>query len=91
MGPPRPPPTRIIVDEFGREYIEPPRPPMRQSAAPAIRQGEPEVVYDRAPPRAVSRLGRPEGYAEEGVVYAGSPATYGMARRVSDPARIRLS
>jgi hypothetical protein len=58
MPPPRAPVRRIIVDEYGREYIEPPRPHtvVRPSAVPVARREEPEVIYERTVPvRAVSR------------------------------------
>lgn len=73
--PPRMAATRIVVDAFGREYIEPPRP---QSVV-AERQ---EIVYARPPPpRAVTR--RPEGYDDEVMVYEPtSPVAYAPQRRV---------
>lgn len=65
MPPPRAPVRRIIVDEYGREYIEPPRPApvVRASVAPGARLEEPEVIYERTiPARAVSH--RPEIYQD---------------------------
>ncbi|KAL4722808.1 hypothetical protein ACLX1H_010046 [Fusarium chlamydosporum] len=83
MAPHRPPPTRIIVDAYGREYIEPPRPTIiRQSAAPHARSGEPEVIYERAPPR------RPQGmetYDEGGAVYRRRSPSYMPRRVVTQP------
>ncbi|KAJ4138216.1 hypothetical protein NW768_002037 [Fusarium equiseti] len=83
MAPNRPPPTRIIVDAYGREYIEPPRPTIiRQSAAPHARSGEPEVIYERAPPR------RPQGmetYDEGGAVYRRRSPSYMPRRVVTQP------
>ncbi|WXC66466.1 hypothetical protein SNK03_012244 [Fusarium graminearum] len=83
MTPHRPPPTRIIVDAFGREYIEPPRPTIiRQSAAPHARSGEPEVIYERAAPR------RPQGaetYDEGGAVYRRRSPSYMPRRVVTQP------
>ncbi|CAG9997834.1 unnamed protein product [Clonostachys byssicola] len=85
----RPPPTRIIVDSFGREYIEPPRPPVRQSVAPTIGHGEPEILYERAPPRAVSRHLGPLTYEEPGIVYPRATSAYPYPRRVvTQPERI---
>ena len=73
--PPRVPATRIVVDAFGREYIEPPRPQ-------SVLAERPEIVYARPPPpRAVTR--RPEGYDDEVMVYEStSPAGYAPQRRV---------
>jgi hypothetical protein len=83
MAPHRPPPTRIIVDAYGREYIEPPRPAIiRQSAAPHARSGEPEIVYERAQPR------RPQGtetYDEGGAVYRRRSPSYMPRRVVTQP------
>jgi hypothetical protein len=76
----RPPPARIIVDEFGREYIEPPPPSARHSLAPAPRLAEPEVYYERV--RAPSRYPEPGHYEEGGVVYTRPPSAYAMPRRV---------
>jgi len=74
MPPPRAPVRRIIVDEYGREYIEPPRPAVvRASVAPGARPDEPEVIYERTvPAQAVSR--RPEIY-EDTPLY-GQPSPY---------------
>ncbi|KAJ2896037.1 hypothetical protein MKZ38_005922 [Zalerion maritima] len=80
MGPPRS--TRIIVDQYGREYYEPARPAaIRQSVAPTSRHSDPEVIYERALPREASR--RPDAFDDGGVVYArrASP-TYAVPRRV---------
>jgi hypothetical protein len=82
MGQPRPQPTRIIVDSFGREYIEPPRPILRQSVAPPVQYTEPEVTYERQPARAVSRHPGPGAYDDGSVVYTRAVSTYPMPRRV---------
>lgn len=82
MGPPRPP-TRIIVDQFGREYIEPPRPPIlsRDGAIPEPRPVDSDMLYGRPPPsRAMSR--RPEVYEEEMTTYRPAESTYPPPRRV---------
>ncbi|KAH8912213.1 hypothetical protein BR93DRAFT_963401 [Coniochaeta sp. PMI_546] len=87
MPPPRAPVRRIIVDEYGREYIEPPRPPpvVRASVAPAARLEEPEIIYERTvPARVASR--RPDIY-EDAAMYGQpvpsySPANAPYARRV---------
>ncbi|KFH47812.1 hypothetical protein ACRE_013510 [Hapsidospora chrysogenum ATCC 11550] len=82
VGQPMPPPTRIIVDSFGREYIEPPRPTMRQSVAPVSSYGT-EIVYERPPPRAVSRHPGPATYDDSrSVVYTRASSAYPGPRRV---------
>lgn len=74
MLPPRKP-MRIVVDEYGNEYIDPsPIAPARQSMAPPTRYREPEVVYERAPMRAVSARVPVDTYEEGGVVYERAPA-----------------
>lgn len=85
--PPRAQATRIYIDEFGRGYIEPPRPPAptRQSVAPSSRPVE-NVVYEHPPPpaRAVSRM--PEAYGD-GVIYrrVSSPAYAAPRRVITEP------
>ncbi|CAN8102349.1 unnamed protein product [Discula destructiva] len=58
MGPPQLPASRVVIDEFGREYIEPPsrQEPVviRRSFAPRPVYGDREEVYD--PSRATSRV-----------------------------------
>lgn len=78
MPPPRAPPRRIVVDAFGREYLEPVR------SATVIRE---EVVtdhrgpYEQAlPPRAISR--RPEPLDDGAVVYRPASPVYAAPRRV---------
>ncbi|KAH6673573.1 hypothetical protein B0J14DRAFT_591060 [Halenospora varia] len=75
MAPPRQP-VRIIIDEHGREYIDPASTAVsRQSVAPVSRYREPEVIYDRGPVRTIS--GRPpvDTFEEDGVIYRrASPA-----------------
>ncbi|RTE72947.1 hypothetical protein BHE90_012618 [Fusarium euwallaceae] len=86
MAPPRPPPTRIIVDAFGREYIEPPRPTViRHSVAPPARSGEPEIIYERAAPRALPKQTGMETYEEGGTVYRRPSPTYIPRRVVTQP------
>ncbi|KAF4460966.1 hypothetical protein FALBO_12252 [Fusarium albosuccineum] len=85
MAPPRPPPTRIIVDAFGREYIEPPRPTViRHSVAPPARSGEPEIIYERPAPRAISRHAGMETY-EGGALYRRPSPSYMPRRVVTQP------
>jgi hypothetical protein len=82
VGQPMPPPTRIIVDSFGREYIEPPRPAIRQSVAPGPSYGT-EIVYERPPPRAVSRHPGPATYDDSrSVLYTRASSAYPGPRRV---------
>ncbi|KAJ9155110.1 hypothetical protein NKR23_g2548 [Pleurostoma richardsiae] len=88
MGPPRAPPARIVVDEFGREYIEPPPPPpsvVRHSVAPSAQSaGETEVIYERtAAIPTVSKMPEADTFQQEGVVYRRvSPGPYSVPRRV---------
>ncbi|KAF4440575.1 hypothetical protein F53441_12266 [Fusarium austroafricanum] len=83
MAPHRPPPTRIIVDAFGREYIEPPRSTIiRHPAAPPTLPGESDILYERAPVR------RPQGietYEEGGAVYRRRSPSYMPRRVVTQP------
>lgn len=81
--PPRQQPTRIVVDAYGREYIEPPRPAVvRHSAAPPVHHGESEIIYERAAPRALSRHPGTESYEEGGVIYRRPSPQYSFPRRV---------
>ncbi|KAF7558739.1 hypothetical protein G7046_g5424 [Stylonectria norvegica] len=84
IGPPRQPPTRIVVDAFGREYIDPPRTAAaRPSVAPPPRLSDPEIVYERPAPRAITRHAGPVSYEEAGAVYRRASPPYGaMPRRV---------
>lgn len=63
MAPPRRP-MRIVLDEFGNEYLEP-----IPTMAPPPRYREPELLYERAPSRAVSARMPVEAYDEGGIVY----------------------
>ncbi|XXG99190.1 suppressor of deletion of TFIIS [Hypoxylon texense] len=88
MAPPAPPPARIIVDQYGREYIDPPRPSTvaRQSVVPAPRPSEREIVYERVPVpmRAPSRLPA-ETFEEDGIVYRRASPTYAPRRVITQP------
>ena len=80
-----PQPARVVVDESGREYIEPPRPApivARHSLAPQARRGESEVVYERVgpPPQAATRM--PDTFEENGVIYRRASPGYVAPRRV---------
>ncbi|KAK4238392.1 hypothetical protein C8A03DRAFT_43860 [Achaetomium macrosporum] len=78
MPPPRAPPRRIIVDAYGREYLEPARP------ATVIREevvAEPRGPYERVlPPRAVSR--RAEPLDDDAALYRPASPAYAAPRRV---------
>lgn len=80
--PPRPP-TRVMVDSYGREYIEPAL-SARQSVAPLPRSGEPEVIYERRPPtQSLSgHHGAGVPYNESGVVYTRPLSVYDPVNRV---------
>ncbi|KAK5651564.1 hypothetical protein OQA88_11929 [Cercophora sp. LCS_1] len=76
MPPPRTVPTRILVDTYGREYIEPPR-------ATTIIEASPYTgaqVFSVPPPRAVSR--RPEANDDNGMLYDTTSPAYSISRRV---------
>lgn len=80
MGPPRQP-VRVVIDEYGREYIDPtPVPVLRQSVAPPIRPRDPEFYYER-PVRAVSSR-VPVEYEDNGVIYRRFSPALPPARRV---------
>ncbi|KAG9245739.1 hypothetical protein BJ878DRAFT_540952 [Calycina marina] len=84
MGPPRRP-IRIIIDEHGREYIDPspPPPPVpRFSVAPQPRYREQDVVYERAPTRAVSSRAPVDTYEDDGVLYRRQSPPPPIVRRV---------
>lgn len=81
-GQPRPP-SRLLVDSFGREYIEPPRPVVRQSVGPPVHRGEPEIVYERAVPRPAPRhVAPPPAFDDGHMVYTRASSAYPMPRRV---------
>ncbi|KAG5947237.1 hypothetical protein E4U53_006448 [Claviceps sorghi] len=83
MVPPRPAPARILVDAYGREYIEPSHHiPSRLSMASPSRHGEHEVLYERLPPRTVSRHPVPGAYEDDGLVYSAPAPMYALPRRV---------
>ncbi|KAI0888654.1 uncharacterized protein GGS22DRAFT_152092 [Annulohypoxylon maeteangense] len=85
MAPPAPPP-RILVDQYGREYIEPPRASTasRHSAVPGPRPSEREVIYERVPARVPSRMSR-ETFEEDGIIYRRASPTYPPRRVVTQP------
>ncbi|KAH8156067.1 hypothetical protein CIB48_g12180 [Xylaria polymorpha] len=87
MPPPSAPPRRIIIDEYGREYIEPIHTATmsRQSVVPSARPGEHEVVYERTPIRATSRIPAPEIVGEDGVIYRRASPGYAHRRVITQP------
>jgi hypothetical protein len=83
MGPPRKP-LRIVIDEYGNEYIDPtPVPSMRQSVPPPIRYRESELVYERAPVRAVPTRTPIIEYDEERNTYRRASPALALPRRVA--------
>jgi hypothetical protein len=86
MAPPRPPP-RIVRDQFGREYLEPgpPPPALRQSAVPVGRPAEHELIYERAPVRAASRIPGPETFERDGVIYRRASPAPAPRRVITEP------
>ncbi|KAI0525906.1 hypothetical protein F5B22DRAFT_588212 [Xylaria bambusicola] len=86
MPPPSAPPRRIVIDEYGREYLEPVRTPVsRQSVVPPTRPGDHEIVYERAPIRATSRVPAPEIIGEDGVIYRRASPGYAPRRVITQP------
>ncbi|KAI1476350.1 hypothetical protein F4774DRAFT_393193 [Daldinia eschscholtzii] len=85
MAPPAPPP-RILVDQYGREYFDPPRPSAvaRHSIVPPPRSSEREVVYERVPLRAPSRMAG-ETFEEDGIIYRRASPTYAPRRVITQP------
>lgn len=78
----RPQPARILVDAYGREYIEPPRQIIRHSVAPSPLPGEPDRLYERAPTQAASRYPSGAALEERGYMYAQPPSPYNAPRRI---------
>ncbi|KAI1107019.1 hypothetical protein F4804DRAFT_257661 [Jackrogersella minutella] len=85
MAPPAPPP-RIVVDQYGREYLEPPRASTiaRHSVVPAPRSSEREIIYERVPMRAPSRMPA-ETFEEDGIIYRRASPVYAPRRVVTQP------
>ncbi|KAK3688116.1 hypothetical protein B0T22DRAFT_458753 [Podospora appendiculata] len=76
-----PPPTRILVDAYGNEYLQPPRQQTIVREVSEYRPAEADLMYGRPSlPRAVSR--RPDMYEENGVVYRPASPTYAAPRRI---------
>ncbi|KAI2624377.1 hypothetical protein GGR54DRAFT_573820 [Hypoxylon sp. NC1633] len=79
-------PSRIVVDQFGREYIDPSRPGTvaRHSVVPAPRPGEREVIYERVPLRAATRMPG-ETFEEDGIIYRRASPAYAPRRVITQP------
>lgn len=80
MGPPRLPTSRVVVDEFGREYIDPASRPepiiIRRSVAPRSIYGELDEYYDprRTTARVIRRSVAPAStHGEPEIVYERAP------------------
>lgn len=69
-------PTRIYVDASGREYIEPPRPAVRQSVAPPSHGG----YYEAVPPRTASH--QPRQCYDDNSAYDRLPSPFASHRRI---------
>ncbi|KAI1344608.1 hypothetical protein F5Y15DRAFT_116845 [Xylariaceae sp. FL0016] len=87
MAPPTAAPARVIVDGYGREYIEPPPASAmaRRSVMPSSRAGEHGVAYERASARATSRMPGPESYEENGIIYRRASPTLPPRRVITQP------
>ncbi|OTB00095.1 hypothetical protein M426DRAFT_324601 [Hypoxylon sp. CI-4A] len=85
MAPPGPPP-RILIDQYGREYIDPPRASTiaRSSAVPTPRPSEREIIYGRMPAPASSRVAG-ESFEENGVIYRRASPVYAPRRVITQP------
>ncbi|KAK2011197.1 hypothetical protein LZ32DRAFT_606749 [Colletotrichum eremochloae] len=82
MGPPKAPPTRVVVDPAtGRQYYEPVSVIRHSVAPPPLRSGEPEMIYERAPIRAESRRPGPDP-RDDDVLYQRTSPIYAAPRRV---------
>ncbi|KAI1816914.1 hypothetical protein GGS20DRAFT_535382 [Poronia punctata] len=86
MPPPSAPPRRIVVDEYGREYLEPIRGTTvsRQSVMPSMRSDH-EVTYERAPMPVAPRMPTQEIIGEDGIVYKRASPGYGPRRVITQP------
>jgi hypothetical protein len=81
--PPRLPPARIVIDDYGQQYYAPAPVPVssRRSVAPASRPGDEDLIYERTSVRPVPRP-VPDLYEEDGVVYRRSSPPLTTSRRV---------
>ncbi|QUC17210.1 uncharacterized protein UV8b_01451 [Ustilaginoidea virens] len=94
IPPPRPAPSRILVDAYGREYIEPPQHTASRPYAvppPPPQNGEQEIVYERLPSASLSRHAAPRQFEDGGSIVYRAPApppsqVYPVGRRlISQP------
>lgn len=87
MPPPSMPPRRIVIDEYGREYIEPIRatPVPRQPVMPPPRTGDHDVLYERTPMRSASRIPAAEIIGEDGAIYRRASPGYAPRRVFTQP------
>ncbi|OBT60858.1 hypothetical protein VE03_09704 [Pseudogymnoascus sp. 23342-1-I1] len=79
--PPRMAPSRIVIDEYGRQYYTAAPNPPRQSVAPQPRVIDDAYYYDRPPPRAIRRPVQ-HAYEDDGVIYRRASPQYVPQRRV---------
>ncbi|KFY41802.1 hypothetical protein V495_04783 [Pseudogymnoascus sp. VKM F-4514 (FW-929)] len=79
--PPRMAPSRIVVDEYGRQYYTAAPNPPRQSVAPQPRIIDDNYYYDRPPPRAIRRPVQ-HVYEDDGLIYRRASPQYVPQRRV---------
>ncbi|KAK1755757.1 hypothetical protein QBC47DRAFT_381184 [Echria macrotheca] len=83
MPPPRALPTRIYVDAYGREYLDPPAPTtlIRDAASGEYRPADPTRVYDRAPSsRPLPR--RSDAHEDDTILYRQASPAYVAPRRI---------
>ncbi|KAM3429809.1 hypothetical protein MY4824_008034 [Beauveria thailandica] len=78
----RPQPARILVDAYGREYIEPVRQMMRHSIAPPPLAGDPDRLYERAPTQPLARYQVSGAVDERGYMFAQASSPYAAPRRI---------
>ncbi|KAM3541238.1 hypothetical protein ARSEF1564_005863 [Beauveria bassiana] len=78
----RPQPARILVDAYGREYIEPVRQMMRHSIAPPPLTGDPDRLYERAPTQSLARYQVSGAVEERGYMFAQPSSPYAPPRRI---------
>ncbi|KAL1868963.1 hypothetical protein VTK73DRAFT_3424 [Phialemonium thermophilum] len=84
MPPPsRIPPTRVVVDELPRDYVDSaqPVPLVRQSMIPSAHSGDPEIIYERSVP-VHSVPNRTDYFRDDGVIYRRASPIYAPQRRV---------
>ncbi|EGX92944.1 hypothetical protein CCM_04316 [Cordyceps militaris CM01] len=75
-------PARILVDAYGREYIEPTRQLVHHSIAPSPLPGEPDRLYERAPAQPLARYQGPGTLEERGYMFTQPASPYVGPRRI---------